>query len=129
MLIVDASALAGWLMPDEVGVDLAALAIVHEVFAAPWLSWAEIRNTLVVCERRGRLPAAKVDEAVILLDSLRIVLDSAPSSAAVFMLCRKHALTAYDALYLELAMRQGAVLASRDSALVKAARAEGVVVV
>ena len=58
MLVLDASALASWLMPDEVGTDLAALAEAHDSFCAPWLLWAEIRNILIVGERRGRIPAA-----------------------------------------------------------------------
>lgn len=128
MLVVDASALAGWLLPDEVGVDLAALADQHEVFMAPWLLWVEIRNILIVSERRGRIPAAVVDAALETISAFGIVLDTTPSNAAVLTLCRKHGLTAYDALYLDLALRQGAVLATRDTALAKAALAEGVTV-
>ena len=129
MLVVDASALAGWLMPDEVGVDFAALAGQHEIFTAPWLLWVEIRNMLVINERRGRIPVAVVEQALEAIGALGIVLDTTPSSATVLILCRKHGLSAYDALYLDLALRQEAVLATRDTALARAARAEGVVVV
>jgi predicted nucleic acid-binding protein len=128
MLVLDASALASWLMPDEVGTDLAALAEAHDSFCAPWLLWAEIRNILIVGERRGRIPAAIVEQALEAIDALGIELVATPSSAAVLALCRKHGLTAYDALYLELALRRGAVLATRDTALARAAVAEGVVV-
>jgi len=38
-------------------------------------------------------------------------------------------LTVYDAAYLELALRKGADLASLDTALVAAARADGVVLI
>ena len=38
----------------------------------------------------------------------------------------RHSLTAYDATYLELAMRRGMPLATTDAALVAAARAAGV---
>lgn len=129
MLVVDASALAGWLMPDEIGIDLAALAGQHEVFTAPWLLWVEIRNILIVSERRGRIPAAVVEQALEAIEALGIQFDTAPSNAAVLVLCRKHGLTAYDALYLDLALRHGAVLATRDLALAKAAQAEGIAVV
>ena len=129
MLVVDASALAGWLMPDEVGTDLAELAARHEVFCAPWLLWVEIRNILIVNERRGRISAAVVEQALEAIGELGIQLDTAPSNAAVLILCRKHGLTACDALYLDLALRHGAVLATCDKALAKAALAEGVVVV
>jgi predicted nucleic acid-binding protein len=40
-------------------------------------------------------------------------------------LARSHKLTAYDAAYLELAMRLGVPLAARDDALEKAAVAVG----
>ncbi len=126
MLVLDASALASWLMPDEAGMDLAELAESHEVFAAPWLIWAEIRNILVVNERRGRIAAAVSDQALEMIGQLGILLDTAPSNAAVMTLCRKHGLTAYDALYLEMALREGAVLATHDVALRRAASAEGV---
>lgn len=126
MLVLDASALASWLMPDETGVELAALCARHDVFAAPNLLWAEIRNILVVAERRGRIDRDAVDMAIAAIDELGIVLDHAPSSPAVIGLCRRHGLTVYDALYLDLALREGAELVTLDAALARAARAEGV---
>jgi predicted nucleic acid-binding protein len=42
---------------------------------------------------------------------------------------RKHGLTAYDAAYLELAMRHRIALATADGALERAARAEGIEIV
>ena len=56
--------------------------------------------------------------------------DVPPSSATVFIatqsLCRKHGLTAYDAAYLEIAMRETKTLATVDDDLKRAAVAEGV---
>ena len=126
MLVLDASALASWLMPDEIGVDLAALSPRYHVFAAPSLLWSEIRNIVVVAERRGRIDRETVDMAIATIDELGIVLDRSPSSAAVLGLCRRHGLTVYDALYLDLALREDAALATLDTALARAARAEGV---
>ena len=116
MLVLDASALAGWLMPDEAGVDLAGLAAQHPVFAAPWLLWAEIRNILIVAERRGRIGPWIVEQALEAIDDLGIVLDTAPSPAALLALCRTHRLTVYDGPYLDLAVREGATLATRETA-------------
>lgn len=45
---------------------------------------------------------------------------------ASLLLARKHGITVYDAAYLELAIRRGLPLGSRDSELRKAAIAEGV---
>lgn len=129
MLVIDASALVGWLMPDESGIDLPALAAEHENIVAPWLLWAELRNILVASERRGRIPLGAAEQITDAVDALGIALDTAPAGSVVLELARRHRLTVYDALYLELALRRGATLASLDTALLAAARAETVVVV
>ncbi len=118
MLVIDASALIGWVMPDETGIDLQKAFEAHDEVLAPWLLWVELRNILLVSERRGRLPAGMADQIIETIDDLAIHLD----------LSRRHGLSAYDALYLELALRQGAALASLDKALLRAAEAEGVAV-
>jgi predicted nucleic acid-binding protein len=129
MLVVDASAVVGWLMPDEAGLNLVTLASRHETFVAPWLLWAEFRNILIVSERRGRLPEGFADQAIEAVVALGIQLDTGPSDTTVLALARRHGLTVYDALYLDLALRRDAELASLDAALVHAARAEGVTVI
>lgn len=126
MLVVDASALVAWVMPDEAGSDLDALMARHEVVAAPTLLWVELRNILIVSERRGRLPAGMADQIADAVDGLGITLVTPGSSAVVMDLARRHQLSAYDALYLELALRESAQLASLDRALIAAAKAEGV---
>ena len=52
-----------------------------------------------------------------------------PLDVDVFALARKHAMTFYDAAYLELARRAGLALATLDSKLASAARAEDVALV
>lgn len=126
MLVVDASALVSWVMPDETGSDLETLMATHEVVAAPTLLWVELRNILIVSERRGRLSAGMADQIAGAVDGLGISLEAPGSSAVVMDLARRHKLSAYDALYLELALREGAQLASLDRALIAAANAEGV---
>ncbi|MBW7861519.1 MAG: type II toxin-antitoxin system VapC family toxin [Rhodocyclaceae bacterium] len=125
-LVVDASAVAGWLLPDDTGPDLAELVVDHADFTAPWLLWAELRNILIVTERWGRLPPGLADQLIEAVEGLGITLDTAPSNAGVLALARRHGLTVYDALYLDLALRSGAVLATLDDQLAHAARAEGV---
>lgn len=125
-LVIDASALIGWAMPDESGLDLDRALTRHDAVLAPWLLWAELRNILLVSERRGRLPAGMAEQLSATFDALAITLDTAPDGAVVFDLARRHGLTAYDALYLETALRHGAELASLDRALLRAAEAEGV---
>lgn len=126
MLILDASAIIGWIMPDEAGIDLEPLIARGEPLLAPWLIWVELRNILIVSERRGRLPAGMGDQIADAVDALQIQLDSSASSAVVMDLARRHGLTAYDALYLEAALRHGAMLATLDGKLRAAAVAEAV---
>jgi predicted nucleic acid-binding protein len=66
------------------------------------------------------------DALLAALDGLKIELDHAAGSGAVVALARRHRLTAYDALYLELAMRRGLALATLDRALAAVVVAEGV---
>ncbi|MEZ5835048.1 MAG: type II toxin-antitoxin system VapC family toxin [Geminicoccaceae bacterium] len=128
MLVVDASAVAGWLFPDEAGPDLQTLSSHYQIFMAPWLFWVEFRNILVMSERRGRLPKGFADQAIEAVDNLGVILDTDPSNATTLALARRHGLTVYDALYLELALRKGGDLVTLDKALAKAVRAEGIAI-
>jgi predicted nucleic acid-binding protein len=69
------------------------------------------------------------ETANVLLEALQIHIDHA-STATIWhdtlALARAHRLTSYAAAYLELALRLGLPLASRDQALQAAARTEGV---
>lgn len=125
-LVLDASALIGWAMPDEGNLDLGPVLTSHDEVLAPWLLWVELRNILLVSERRGRLPAGMIEQLLGTFNALAITLDTSPDGAVVIDLARRHGLTAYDALYLETALRHGAELASLDQALLRAAAAEGV---
>jgi predicted nucleic acid-binding protein len=71
------------------------------------LWWFEIRNILVVNERRKRI--AESDTAIFLRDlaGLRIRVDREPQESVVLRLARTHRLSVYDASYLELALREG----------------------
>jgi predicted nucleic acid-binding protein len=83
-------------------------------------------------EKRKRLTTELTQTFIQDLERLPVEVD-APVSATVFHvtqgLCRKHGLTAYDAAYLELAMRNRLPLATADGALERAARAEGIEIV
>lgn len=127
-VVVDASALAGLVLPDEAAGNLAEVLVSREA-VAPRLLWAEIRNLLLMAERRGRIGQAASDNAIAILDGLGIGFDGEPSSDRTVQLARRHGLTVYDALYLELALRLGAPIATADRALVRAAASEGVAVI
>ncbi|MGH9632986.1 MAG: type II toxin-antitoxin system VapC family toxin [Bryobacteraceae bacterium] len=92
--------------------------------------WAlEIGNAMLVGERRKRLRQPEILRFLTLLEGLTIVQDAQPvgeSVSKVLPLAREYSLSAYDAAYIELAIRQGAPLATIDGGLRKAARKAGV---
>jgi predicted nucleic acid-binding protein len=95
----------------------------------PSLWYIEIANGLGIAERRNRLSQIAAAEAIALLTSLPLdVDDMAPAHAfgAVLDLMRRHRLTAYDAVYLELAIRRSLPIATNDRDLRRAAEAAGV---
>ena len=126
--VVDASVAACWLMPDERHplADAAYARIASDPAITPVLWRFELRNLLLVNERRGRLDSAKTARALRLLRALPITIDSAEDEDTLMELARQHRLTVHDAAYLELALRRGFPLATLDTALASAARAEAV---
>lgn len=83
----------------------------------------------MIQERRGRITEADVEHFLYGLLDLPIVLDEHSTESLaqdIVSLSRAHQLTAYDAAYLELAMRRGMALASLDRQLDAAAGSAGV---
>ena len=127
-LVVDASVVVAWLFDDEEEprADRALQRLEEGGAMVPHLWHLETRNTLLIAERRGRLTAAGVKERLDALRGLPIRTDEEPDLQSAFDLARAHGLSFYDALYLELAKRESAELATLDGALGRAAVAEGV---
>lgn len=89
----------------------------------------EVANVLLVGERRRRITAADTARFLSLLDSFPIAVDDETTARAwveTLALARAQNLSAYDAAYLELAMRRGLPLATLDDKLKAAATAVGV---
>ena len=129
--VLDASVAACWAFEDE-SHPLAELALERlrtEPALVPALWWFELRNVLVVNERRDRLTEAVTAAFLRAVARLDIAIDRTPDSAAVLALARAHRLSVYDAAYLELAQRAAAPLATLDAALARAARDEGVALI
>ena len=133
-IVLDASMALAWLIVRADGTE-AALAnrAFGEVSAngaeVPALWYAEVANTLLVFERAKRLTEQDSVSYLADLGLLAIAQDDlpcAPMRSRVLDLGRRHGLTAYDAAYLELAMRRAGVLATFDRKLAGAARAAGV---
>jgi len=126
--VLDASIAACWAFEDE-DHPIAALALERmrtDEALVPSLWWFEVRNILIVNERRGRLAEADTAAFLRALSRLGVVVDRSPEEAAVLALSRKHRLTVYDASYLELAVRETLPLATLDAELARAASVERV---
>ena len=127
-LVVDASVVVAWLFDDEdePRADRVLERLEEDGALVPQLWHLETRNSLLTAERRGRLSSEEVKERLDALKSLPIGTDEEPDLQSAFDLARSHGLSLYDALYLELAKRESAELATLDLALGRAASAEGV---
>ncbi len=85
----------------------------------------EVRNALLMAERRGRVTGDAATERLNSLEGLPIATDQDANLRVTFDLAREHRLSFYDALYLELATRREAPLTTLDGRLAMAAAAEG----
>jgi predicted nucleic acid-binding protein len=129
-LVIDASFIASLLLPDEAAEASAAqLEQIKEGGAvAPTLWQLEVANMLLTAQRRKRIDASQFVRILEAVDSLPVTLQPALTDKQrgdLLNLARKHKLTAYDAAYLELALRLDLPLATVDDRLMRAASAEG----
>jgi predicted nucleic acid-binding protein len=126
--VLDASIAACWAFDDEdhptATHALERLRTDHAVVPPLW--WYEVRNTLIVNERRGNLTPADTTTFLRALSRLRLTVDHEPEEQAVLSLARQHRLTVYDASYLELAQRLTLPIATLGKDLRAAAQAVGV---
>lgn len=129
-IVTDASVLLAVAFSDESAAlaDAVLDAIQVEGAIVPAQFWFEIRNVLIMSERRGRITPVHTHTFLAELNAQPIEVDGLPPEAAVLNLARQHNLTVYDAAYLELAQRLKAPLATVDAALVQAATHAGVLV-
>jgi predicted nucleic acid-binding protein len=130
--VLDCSVTMAWCFDDEAtpytdGVR-DSLADMRAVVPSIWP--LEAANATLMGERRKRLDEARSRRFFVLLEALPIVVDDETSSRAfgdIVHLARTYLLSAYDAAYLELAIRRGLPLACNDGKLKTAALAAGVV--
>ena len=131
--VIDASVALRWFLQEEHSPASDHLfAQVAEVGAiVPSLWRLEIANALQVAVRRNRIDRAYRDATIQRAGRLPIDVDPETDTHAwtrTLHLSERHNITVYDAAYLELALRRGLPLATRDHDLAKAAIASGVTV-
>jgi predicted nucleic acid-binding protein len=87
----------------------------------------DIGNLLLSAQRRKRITADKRRELVAAAGTLRLKVDREPVAMTLLDdIAASHGLTAYDAAYLELAIRRNLALATQDAALAAAMVKAGV---
>lgn len=123
-----------WCFEDEAAPDTDALLtrVRDDGGVVPALWYWEVANVLAMAVRKKRLSADAAALRLSVLGALPITTDSDAQSRAwreTLAMAQSHSLTAYDATYLELALRVGLDLATRDDALRSAAIGLGVKVV
>jgi predicted nucleic acid-binding protein len=130
-LVLDCSIVMAWYFVDESDAyaDLVARQLPDRSAFVP-MNWPlEVANTLIVGERRKRSTQAQASRMIAYLAALPISVDDETNVRAwntTLDLARQQGLTAYDAAYLELALRRGLPIASLDDQLKAAAQAVGV---
>lgn len=135
-LVLDASMTLAWLFErtsrkEASCAERALLAMANAETLVPPVWHTEIANALLVGERRRVVTEAQVIDYLSKLSSLPITTDDIlPASRRdlVMALARQYELTAYDATYLDLALRMNAILATFDSKLANAMERVGGVV-
>ncbi len=127
-VVVDCSMFLAWSLADED--EPVAIETMHRVVSAgcvaPVIWWYELRNALLANERCGRITAQQVADTLADCAALGIETDDRHDETLVLWLAREHALSVYDAAYLEVASRRGLPLATLDQKLSEAAGAVGV---
>ena len=134
--VLDASVAISWCFPGDPSEDtpysrrvlkelVANDAIVPEIWAF------EIANNIFVSySKRKRISEQQITEYLSLLRALPIRVESQSlwENVDLESLARRQDVAAYDAAYLDLALRAGFALATSDEPLRKAAIAEGIAV-
>jgi predicted nucleic acid-binding protein len=128
-IVIDASATLGWLFDEDRAAARLKPVLDASELVAPWLWRLEVVNAILVRQRRKVLTEAQSSRLLQLIDELTIDFIGEPatrSAASLAQAARPHQLTAYDAVYLDLAIRLGLPLLTRDNNLRKACERVGV---
>lgn len=132
--VLDNSVAMCWLLNDGRASDVAyALKVLDalqtDVAIVPGIWALEAANVVAKVEAKGLVTEARTQAFVAALLRLNIATDNGTANYALgetLNLARRYKLSAYDAAYLELALREGLPLATLDADLLKAAKKAGV---
>jgi predicted nucleic acid-binding protein len=123
-VVIDASATLAWLFGENDPKDWLTAQASSAALLAPAHWRLEVVNAVIVKERRRQITRVQGDRFLQILDALPIAtVQSRPEQTLSQLadLARDHPLTAYDAVYLDLALTASASLATLDNNLKDAA--------
>ena len=131
--VLDASTVLTWCFPDEEAQktqEISERIATGDTVIVPAFWRHEVLNALLFGEKRKRITRELAQAFIEDLARLPVEIDTGATQEIVFnttqALCRKHGLTAYDAAYLEIAIRNRYPFATTDDDLKRAASAEGI---
>jgi predicted nucleic acid-binding protein len=128
-LVVDASATMAWVLHEEPIVDRLRPIFRDAAIVVPSLWRLEVVNAVLVRERRRHLSPDQSARTLVALEAFRVEIEpSRPDETLSHMaaFARPHQLTAYDAAYIDVAVRRSLPLLTTDHNLQDAARRLGV---
>jgi predicted nucleic acid-binding protein len=129
--VLDSSLTLAWCFEDEASPETDELQdwlIADSRAYVPTLWYLEVANVLWSCERRRRLTESDSTRFLAVLTTLNVVTDHETEQHAgrtTLALARRYGLSVYDAAYLELALRMGLPIASKDGPLRAAGKSAG----
>jgi predicted nucleic acid-binding protein len=130
--VLDASVALSWFFPDEYSpyADYIARIIPDGRALVPIVWPLEMANAFLTAVRRGRLSESEASALVGALNRLQIDIDHDVALKTVMQTTLAvgitHHLSAYDASYLELAIRRSLPLATQNQRIWQAATAAGI---
>ncbi len=128
-LVIDASVTLAWLFEDKARVSAIGSVLGDSTLIAPFLWRLEVVNAILVKERRKQLTPSQGTRFLQILEALDIEVVGDPKNRSMeqlALIARPHQLSAYDAVYLELATATALPLWTYDRNLRIAARRIGV---
>lgn len=127
-IVVDNSVIIAWCFEDEANEYVDSVLDHLRRFEAlvPSIWPLEFANVLLVAERKKRISESIISRIKTLIQGLPIRIDYETRERImndIFYLAKEYKLSSYDASYLDLAMKNGLILATQDKALIRAAKA------
>lgn len=129
-IVIDCSIVMAWCFSDESSAraDDVLLALEKEDAIVPAIWPFEVANVLAVGKKRGRISQSGISKFLNILSALPIIIEEESIPRALrdtISIADKLSLSAYDASYIELAVRTKSSFATSDKKLVAAAKKVG----